>query len=140
MKKGCYHYSFNTEANQGYVGSIPDIEYYETERMMPEKKKDFEEWYKSQDKNTLWDLQKETLEYCISDVVLLKEALNVYRNNAMEFNNGIDPLLHPTIASYCMKVYRCNLLRDSKTAKQIFNEEVKMINNVVSKMDLDGLR
>ena len=83
--------------------------------MKPEKKKDFEQWYKAQDKNALWDLQKETLEYCISDVVLLKEALNVYRKNAMEFNKGLDPLLHPTIASYCMKVYRVNHLKDSKT-------------------------
>ena len=127
LKKGYYPYSFNTEANQGYVGPIPDIEYYEPERMKCEKKKDFEKWYKAQDKNVLWDLQKETLEYCISDVVLLKEALNVYRTNAMEFNNGLDPLLFPTIASYCMKVYRCNHLKDSNTVGVLTQKEYDFI-------------
>ena len=109
------------------LGPIPDISYYEPDRMKCEKKKDFEKWYKAQDKNALWDLQKETLEYCISDVVLLKEALNVCRNNAMEFNNGLDPLLHPTIASYCMKVYRCNHLRDSKTVGVLTQKEYDFI-------------
>ena len=127
LKKGYYPYSFNTEANQGYVGSIPDIEYYEPDRMKCEKKKDFEKWYEAQDKNALWDLQKETLEYCISDVVLLKEALNVYRTNAMQFNNGLDPLLHPTIASYCMKVYRVNHLKDSKTVGVLTQKEYDFI-------------
>ena len=127
LKKGYYPYIFNSQANQGYVGSIPDMKFYEPERMKPEKKKDFEKWYKAQDKNALWDLQKETLEYCISDVVLLKEALNVYRNNAMEFNNGLDPLLHPTIASYCMKVYRVNHLKDSKTVGVLTQKEYDFI-------------
>lgn len=104
LKKGFYPYKFNTLENQGYIGKIPDIKYYEPDRMKTEKRKEFFNWYKQQ-KGKVWDLQKETLEYCISDVVLLKEAIKIYRKNAIEFNSGIDPLNHPTIASYCMKVY-----------------------------------
>jgi hypothetical protein len=49
--------------------------------------------------------------------------LEIYRNDAIQFNEGLDPLLSPTIASYCMKVFRTNHLLDSETIAVLNKEE-----------------
>jgi hypothetical protein len=114
-KKGYFPYKFNTDKNQNYVGKIPDIQYYEPNKMSSKKRVDFFIWYESQ-KDVVYDFKNELLEYCESDVLILKNAMEVYRDSAMEFNEGIDPLDCTTIAGYCMKVFRTNHLKESKIA------------------------
>ena len=112
FKKGFFPYKYNLSENQNYVGKIPDVSYFEPNRMSVDKRKEFFKWYKKQD--SLYDFRKELVEYCKSDVSILKKSLEVYQQNAMAFNDGLDPLRSPTIASYCMKVFRTNHLKDSK--------------------------
>jgi len=114
FKKGFFPYKFNTPENQNYVGRIPSRKYFEPHRMMPKKRREFLEWYKAQ-RGEEYDFQKELREYCKSDVKILTQAMEIYRDNAIAFNDGLDPLECCTIASYCMKVFRTNHLVDSKT-------------------------
>ncbi len=115
FKKGFFPYTFNTHENQKYIGNIPAVKYFEPDSMMPLKRKEFYEWYASQ-KHFVYDFEKELTEYCISDVKILKGALQVYRDNAIDFNQGLDPMTSTTIASYCMKVFRTNCLQEETIA------------------------
>lgn len=102
FKKGFYPYTFNTSVNRNYIGKMPEKKYFDPEGMSVKKRDEFYEWY---DPNYIWDHAKETYEYCLSDVEILHQALNVYSKEAFELNQ-LDPLHFPTIASYCMKLYK----------------------------------
>jgi len=124
FKKGFFPYKFNVKENQKYKGKIPDMKYFEPDRMKPEKRKEFIKWWLEQHfKKVNYDFKKELVEYCISDVSILRKALEIYRDDAMTFNEGLDPLRSPTIASYCMKVFRTNHLKDSETIAVLTKEE-----------------
>ena len=103
MKKGFFPYLFNTPENQNYVGNIPHIKYFSPNDMKPEKRKEFIEWYKQQD--SVYNFKNELRDYCISDVKILKQALEIYVKDNIKENN-INPLSCATIASFDMKVYR----------------------------------
>ena len=104
MKKGFFPYLFNVAENQNYIGNIPHIKFFSPNQMKAEKRAEFIAWYKEQG-NVVYDFKKELREYCISDVRILKQALEIYiRDNLKE--NLINPLAHPTIASFDMKVFR----------------------------------
>ena len=89
---------------------------------MKDKRSEFLEWYQTQ-KDVVYNFQKELREYCIDDVRILKEAMEIYQTNGKEFNEGLDPLACTTIASYCMKVYRTLHLPDSETIGVLTKEE-----------------
>jgi hypothetical protein len=117
MKKGFFPYLFNVESNAGYKGKIPDMKYFGVNEMSIDKKSignrfEFLDWYNSQI-NILYDFDKELLEYCISDVMILKRAMEIYIDDGITLT-GINPIASPTIASYAMKVYRTNFLVDKK--------------------------
>jgi hypothetical protein len=104
MKKGFFPYLFNTPENQSYIGKIPHIKYFSPNDMKADKRKEFIEWYKM-NQDVEYDFQRELKEYCISDVKILKQALEIYINDNVK-ENKINPLSCPTIASFDMKVYR----------------------------------
>jgi hypothetical protein len=113
FKKGHFPYKFNIKTNKDYVGKIPDVSFYEPNRMSIGKRKEFFAWYETQ-KDVEYDFRKELEAYCISDVDILKQSLEVYSDNAIQFNGGnkyCNPLLCPTIASYCLKMFRLNHLK-----------------------------
>ena len=56
-------------------------------------------------KKTMFDLQKEFVEYCDSDVDILRRGYLELRNQFLEIAN-IDPFQYITIASVCMAIYR----------------------------------
>lgn len=114
LKKGFFPYMFNTIENQNYVGSIPDKKYFNYNSMTSNKYKEFNEWYELQ-KDIVYDFKKELYEYCLSDVDILKRSLEIYVNDALQ-TTGINPLRCSTIASYAMRVYRTNFLKDNKIA------------------------
>ena len=112
LKKGYFPYTFNTIENRNYIGKIPDIKYFSPNEMMSSKRKDFMKWY-DQQKDIIYDFKKELHEYCLSDVDILKKAMEIYIKDGIELN-GLNPIDCSTIASYAMKVYRTNYLVDNK--------------------------
>lgn len=118
-KKGYFPYLFNTKENQKYIGKIPDIKYFNVNGLSNDKNDphnihDFNNWYEMQ-KNSVYDFKKELYEYCLSDVDLLKRALEMYIKDALD-TTKIHPLKSSTIASYCMRVYRTNFMPVDKIA------------------------
>ena len=106
-KKGYFPHAFNTPQNQRYVGSIPPKAYYDPDGMKPKAKTAFETWYDEQvARGELFDLQKELVSYCKSDVKLLKEGCEAF---VRQFKQEAD--FNPfercaTIASACNLYWR----------------------------------
>ena len=75
LKKGYFPHKFNREENLNYEGLIPDLKYYETNCMNTKKKEVVKKWHTEELlKGEIWNFRKELLEYCESDVKLLKEG------------------------------------------------------------------
>lgn len=120
-KKGDFPHLFNTWSNQNYVGKYPSIECYAPEYKSPDARTKFLAWYETV-KNGEFDFAKEILEYCKSDVRILRLACLQFRKLMMEVTgdtdsidnlerddttaSGIDPFKHITLASVCMHIYR----------------------------------
>ena len=115
LKKGYFPHAFNTPDHQNYVGSIPPKHCYDPEGMKPKEKAAFETWYAVQTGD--FDFRKELLEYCQSDVALLKagcEAFVVQFSKEAHFN----PFEKcATIASACNLYWRRSIQEDTDAAK-----------------------
>jgi len=61
-------------------------------------------------KNYVFDFQKEFLEYCDSDVDILRRGCLELRKQFLEIAD-IDPFQYITIASVCMGIYRSKYLQ-----------------------------
>lgn len=111
-KKGYFPQLLNTLENQDYKGPMPPKEYYCPDTMFEKIHSEFDKWYNEQiTKNYTFDLQKELLEYCLSDCDILSQACIKFRNLLLEQCN-VDPFLEAvTIASACNLVYRRNFLK-----------------------------
>ena len=59
--------------------------------------------------NYVFDFKKEILEYCRSDVDILRRGIMKLREDFIQLEN-IDPLSYITIASFCMMIYRSNYI------------------------------
>ena len=74
LKKGFFPHLFNTPEHQDYVGSVPALNYYMPENMMPKERKALEERHKKQrEKNVEFNFQNELLAYCESDVLKVRQ-------------------------------------------------------------------
>ena len=117
-KKGYFPHAFNTPQNQGYVGSIPPKSFYDPDGMKPEAKIAFDAWYDEQvARGEAFDLQKELVSYCHSDVKLLKEGCDAF---VKQFRQEAD--FNPferctTIASACNLYWRRSIEEGSDAAK-----------------------
>ena len=115
LKKGFFPHFFNTRANEQYVGSIPAIEYYDPDGMKPEVQREFLRWHDTQ-KNIVFDMRKELLEYCRSDVDILRRCCSNFISTVQELCH-----IHPfaqcmTIASLCNLIFRSMFLRENTIA------------------------
>ena len=102
LKKGWFPHKFNTPQNFDYVGAIFDLEYYEPQHMRTKNKEALEKWHAEQVlKWDVWNMKNEMLEYCKSDLKLLKEGcMKVVQD--FEKEAGFNPLIQCiTIASAC---------------------------------------
>ena len=73
LKKGYFPHYLNTNENQNYVGLIPHAPYYGVDTMRKTPRRQFLKWHAAKIKeNYLFDFQKEFLEYCDSDVDILR--------------------------------------------------------------------
>jgi len=80
LKKGHFPHMFNTRENQNYVGKLPNIEHYNPDVMKPEAHDQVMKWYEAEAaKNEQFDLKKEMVEYCDSDVDILKQCALKFR-------------------------------------------------------------
>ena len=117
LKKGFFPHLFNTPDHQNYVGRIPDIEFYDPDSMMVEKKKELLQWHSDQvRRNVVFDFKQEMIEYCKSDVALLKAGCKAFQR---EFQNeaGFNPMAESfTIAGACNRYWRMKHLTPGSIA------------------------
>ena len=113
-KKGMFPYDANIPENRNKCISFPTPEMFGYQTMKPEDQPKFMEWYNSQDKTKLYDLEKEMLDYCIDDVKILIESIGAYRDQFKTIT-GLDPTSrHFTLASIGMETFRATSLKDGK--------------------------
>ena len=107
LKKGFFPHKFSTLDNLNYEGRIPDLRYYEPQHMSAEKKKECEEWHADKVREgESWNFKKEMLEYCESDVELLRQGCLRFAEDTKK-DAGFNPLTQCiTIASTCHYFWR----------------------------------
>ena len=117
LKKGFFPHLFNCPENQQYVGRIPDIEFYDPDGMMPNKKEELTRWHADQvRRNVPFDFQQEMIDYCMSDVALLKSGCEAFQKEFQQ-QAGFNPMAHCiTIASACNMYWRKNHLTPNTIA------------------------
>ena len=118
--KGYFPHQFNLpdDEHQNYVGPIPALDYYMPETKSPEGKQALETWHQEQRaKNVVFDFQKELVEYCKSDVRLLKEGCLTFKR-LFEDLTGFNPFDHITIASACNRDLRMNRMIPNSIASE----------------------
>ena len=115
LKKGYFPHMFNTPDHQDYVGSIPAMHYYDPDGMKPKEKTTFERWYEVQTGD--FDFKKELLEYCQSDVKLLKEGCKAFTDQFSKEAHFNPFEKCTTIAAACNLYWRRSILEDTPAAK-----------------------
>ena len=121
LKKSFFPHLFNLPENQHYVGPIPAKDYFMTESMSLEKKKEFDEWYEKQVKDqVVFDFAKEIVEYCDSDVQLLREGCMVFKKLFMDYT-GFNSFDKVTLASACNDDLRRNcMIKDTIASEPVY--------------------
>ena len=85
------------------MGSIPDIAQYGGAEMGVSERKEFVSWYDAQ-KHRVFDNRRVLEQYCQDDVIVLRQACQIFRRDFMDVGN-VDIFLEScTIASACNKV------------------------------------
>lgn len=117
MKKGFFPHLFNLPHHQNYVGRIPDIEFYDPDGLLPNKKEELMHWHSQQvARNVTFDFQNEMIEYCKSDVALLKAGCIQFQQE-FESQAGFNPMEKCiTIASACNLYWRMSDLTPNTIA------------------------
>ena len=132
LKKGWFPHFFNTQENQRYIGSYPDPKYYGCDLMGNEEREKCLAWLESKE-NCVFDFKKEMLNYCRSDVDILRQACLKFRDLLMsatgdcirdergkpKWTGAVDPFDSVTIASVCMNVYRTKFLEEEWRVKLV---------------------
>ena len=120
LKKGYFPHLFNVpgDEHQNYVGPIPSLDYYMPETKSPEDKQALETWHQEQRANNMvFDFQQELLDYCKSDVRLLKQGCLTFKR-LFEAQAGFNPFDHITIASACNMDLRRNRMIPNSIASE----------------------
>ncbi|XP_071032985.1 uncharacterized protein [Parasteatoda tepidariorum] len=109
LKKGYFPHLFNRPENQTYRGQMPDHSFYSPDNMGSDARKRFLQWYE-ENKHLEFDFQKEMLEYCRSDVDILRRCCLEFRQQFLDIAN-VDPFRYITIASSSMAVFRSSCIQ-----------------------------
>ena len=110
LKKGYFPHYFNKKCNKNYVGPMPSKKYYGYTQMEPNERSNFLKWYEERvSENYVFDFKKEIIEYCRSDIDILRRGIIKLREDFIQLEN-IDPLRYITIASVCMTIYQSNYM------------------------------
>ena len=115
LKKGDFPFLFNTVKNQNYIGPWPEIDYFDIDSKSEEERDALLAWHEECISQKLtFDFQKEILEYCKNDVLILTEALIRFSNLIEEQTGGIQCFLQTsTIASCAMECFRSRYLKEN---------------------------
>ena len=82
LKKGYFRHYFNKKCHENYVGSIPSKKHYGYNQMKPDERAKFLRWYDDRvSKNYIFDFKKEILEYCRTDVDILRRGIMKLRED-----------------------------------------------------------
>ena len=110
LKKGYFPHYFNKNCNQNYIGEIPSKKHYGYNQMKTQDRQKFLQWYDDRlNENCIFDFKKELIDYCRSDVDILRRCMLKFRQDFINQEN-IDPLKYITIAGVCMAIYRGNYM------------------------------
>ncbi|XP_078531047.1 uncharacterized protein LOC144817954 [Lissotriton helveticus] len=93
--KGYFPHFFNTWANQNYVGPMPPPDSYGVDYMMPAEKESFLQWY-SENHEKEFNFQTELKAYCKADVMILRQACNLFRDVVVSMTKKVRVLKHKT--------------------------------------------
>ena len=83
-------HAFNVRANYDYVGSYPDISYYNVDSMKDLERTKLIEWHAIM-KEQVFNFEQELLDYCCNDVDILPRYEIVFRKLMLE-KTKVDPL------------------------------------------------
>lgn len=122
LKKGYFPHYSNKECNRNYIGPIPSKKHYGYNQMRREDRQKFLEWYNEKvNDNYVFDCHKELVDYCRSDVNILRLGCLKLRDEFLKIAN-IDPFQYITIASVCMSIFRSKYLIKDTIAVAINKE------------------
>lgn len=110
-KKGYFPHLFNTKANENYVGPLPPINFYTPNTMKPDERESFLKWYEEH-KNDIFDMKKDIVDYCISDVKILTETCIKFRKLMIDKCSVCPFTEATTIASACNLVFRRKYMKE----------------------------
>lgn len=98
VKNGFFPYTFNTLENESQVGTILDKVHFGVERMSLKKRTTFGEWYNvaRHEFSNQYSLMDQYEEYCVNDVLVLRECCRITKTQFMSMFPKIDPLDQPT--------------------------------------------
>ena len=134
LKKGWFPHHFNTRENQNYVGPYPEAKYYGHDFMGEKERENLLAWLDER-KGEVFDFRKEMLDYCRSDVDILRQACLTFREllmgatgqqveiineknkKEMKWVGAVDPFDSVTIASVCMNVFRTKFIEEEWIVK-----------------------
>ena len=107
LKKGFFPHLFNCPENQQYVGRIPDLQFYDPDGLMENRKNELTRWHEEQvRRNVTFNFKQEMIDYCKSDVALLKAGCQKFQQE-FEQQAGFNPMIECfTIASACNLYWR----------------------------------
>ena len=75
LKRGYLLHYFNKECNKNYVGPMPSEKHYGYNQMKPDERAKVLKWDDDRvSENYIFDFKKEILEYCRSDVDILRRG------------------------------------------------------------------
>ena len=106
--KDFFPYNFVRADNLNYIGSLPDIKYFDQPSGFIFRYQLMVNWYKND-----WSLRCETLNYLSKDLISLYQIL-VKMDNIIYSNYRINITSHITIASLAIKILRSNFLKSSR--------------------------
>lgn len=126
LKKGYFPHFFNTQEHQHYVGALPEPKFYGCDYMSSSERSDFLAWHE-ENKDTEFDFAQEMLDYCRSDVDILRQtclkfcdlmanATGHYDENG-DLTGGVDPFDYVTIAAACMGIFMTKFLEETWRVK-----------------------
>ena len=117
LAKGYFPHLFNKKENEHYIGPLPPSPYYHPDGMSPDERETFLKWHQElKGNNYVFDFQQEILNYCRSDVDILRRCCLEFRELFRDVT-AIDPFQKClTIASACNLLYRTNYLEENTIA------------------------
>ena len=101
LKKGYFPHYFKKECNEDYVGNIPSKKHYGYNQMKQDERTKFLKWYEERVReNYVFDFKKEILEYCRSDVDILRRGIMKLREDFRVGKHRPTPLHHNRFRFY----------------------------------------